>query len=148
MPFEVFDKRSATASKNPLVTIQKGGYFSLNRAAYQAMGEPEAVELLFDREEQLIGFRPADPTSPRAFPVRSQGKHSPSTLMITGRAFTKYYDIDASTARRYGVEMRDGVLVLDLKSESVDVTGPRAAMRSRLADNVQTSSPDKRESPM
>ena len=133
MPWQVFDKRAATASKNPLVTIQRGGHFSLNKAAYQAMGEPETVELLFDREEGLIGFRPVDATNPRGFPVRPQGKNSPTTFMVAGQAFAKHYEIDASTARRYGVEMKDGILILDLNSESVDVTGPRSAMRSRLA---------------
>jgi hypothetical protein len=131
MPFEVFDKRAATASKNPMVTIQKSGSFSLNRAAHKLLGEPETVELLFDREEKLVGFRAVSSTSPRAYPVRPQGKNA-ATFMIAGQAFAKYYDLDTTTARRYSVEMRNEILVLDLKSESVDVTGPRAAMKSRL----------------
>ena len=131
MPFEVFDKRAATASKNPMVSIQKQGSFSLNRAAYKLMGEPETVELLFDAGEKLIGFREAAANSPRAYPVRPQGKNA-ATFMIAGQAFTKYYDIDTSTARRYSVEMQDGILILDLKGESTVVTGPRAAMKSRL----------------
>ncbi len=131
MPFEVFDRKAATASKNPMVSIQKQGSFSLNKAAYQLLGEPETVELLFDSEEQRIGFRPVSPNSPRAYPVRPQGK-SAATFMIAGQAFTKYYDIDTSVARRYSVEMQDGILVIDLKSESTVVTGPRAAMKSRL----------------
>ncbi len=126
MPFEVFDKRAATATKSPMATIQKRGMFSINRAAYQALGEPESVELLYDPEEKLIGFRPVSPTSPRAFPVRAQGAND-STFMIAGRAFTQNYGLDTEVARRYAVEMKDGILVLDLKSDSVDVTGPRAA---------------------
>lgn len=131
MPFEVFDKRAATASKNPMISIQKQGSFSLNRAAHKLMGEPETVELLFDPEEKLIGFREVAANSPRAYPVRPQGKNA-ATFMIAGQAFTKYYDIDTSTARRYSVEMQDGILILDLKGESTVVTGPRAAMKSRL----------------
>jgi len=130
--FEVFDKRAATATKNPMVTVQRGGNFSLNRAAYQAMGEPETVELLFDRENRFIGFRPVPSTSARGFPVRPQGKASPTTFMIAGHAFAKHYEIDASTARRYGVQMQDDILVLDLNAPSIDVTGPRSAMKSRL----------------
>ncbi len=131
MGFEVFDKRAATSSKTPMVTIQKGGHFSLNRAAYEAVGTPEAVELLYDREEKLIGFRPASPDLPRAYPVKSLGTNATGRL-VAGQAFCKYYDIDASVARRYTVEMQDGILVLDLKGESNIVTGPRAAMKSRL----------------
>jgi hypothetical protein len=132
MPFEVFDKRAATATKSPMVTIQRGGHFSLNKPAYQAMGEPETVELLFDREERLVGFRPISSTSPRGFPVKPQGKKSPTTFMVAGKAFAKHYELDVSTARRYGVEMKDGILVLDLNGPSIDVTGPRATMKSRL----------------
>jgi hypothetical protein len=129
--FEVFDKKSATSSKTPMVTIQKDGPFSLNKAAYDAMGAPEYVELLYDRAEKLIGFRPASPDSPRAYEVKAQGKNS-TGKQIPGRAFANFYDLDVAVARRYRVEMRDGILVLDLKGDSVVVTGPRAAMKSRL----------------
>ncbi len=132
MPFEVFDKRAARSTKNPMITIQRGGNFSLNKAAYEEIEGPESVELLFDREKRLIGFRPVSSNSPRGFPVRPQGKHAPSTFMIAGQAFAKHYELDVSTARRYGVETRDGILVLDLNSPSIEVTGPRSAMKSRL----------------
>jgi hypothetical protein len=131
MPFEVFDKKSASASKHPMVSILKQGSFTLNRAAHKLLDEPEMVELLFDPDEKLIGFREVPASNPRAYPVRPQGQNA-ATFMVAGQAFTKHYDIDTSTARRYSVEMRDNILVLDLKSDSTDVTGPRAAMKSRL----------------
>lgn len=131
MSFEVFDKRAAVATKNPMVTIQKGGSFSLNRAAYELLGSPETVELLFDPNERLIGFRPVSSSNPRAYPIRPQGKNA-ATFMIAGRAFGKHYKLDTSIARRYSTERRDDILVLDLKSDSIDVTGPRASMKSRL----------------
>jgi len=129
--FEVFDKRASTSSKTPMVTIQKGGHFSLNKAAYEAVGAPDTMELLYDRDEKLIGFQPAAPTSPRAYPVKMLGANATGRL-VAGQAFCKYYDIDASVARRYEVRMSDGILVLDLKGESNVVTGPRSAMKSRL----------------
>lgn len=138
MEFETFDKRAATTNPNPMVTIQRGGHFSLNKAAYRAMGEPETVELLFSRPNSVIGFRPVTSTSPRGFPVKPQGKNAPTTFMIAGQAFAKHYELDVSTARRYGVEVKDGILVLDLNSASIDVTGPRSAMKSRLAGEQPT----------
>lgn len=131
MPFEAFDKRSATSSKQPMITIQRGGPFSLNRAAHEALESPAYVELLYDPTERLIGFKPSSPESPRAFPVRPQGKNA-ATFTVAGRAFAKHYDLDVSTARRYAAKMMQDMLVLDLKGDSVDVTGPRAAMKSRL----------------
>jgi hypothetical protein len=109
-----------------MVTIQSGGAFSLNKAAHELAGSPEAVELLYDPDEKLIGFRPAEMTSPRAFPVRPQGKNA-TTFLIAGKSFSNYYKLDTRHARRYAVGMQDGILVLDLNSDSVDVTGPRAA---------------------
>lgn len=134
MPFETFDKRTAAATKAPMATIQRQGSFSLNKAAHTDLGNPEAVELLFDRDNQLIGFKPVAPTSPRAFPVRPQGANA-GTLMIAGQAFTKYYGIDTSKARRYPVEVQDdgngGILVLDLKGDSVEVTSPAERRKTR-----------------
>jgi hypothetical protein len=130
MPFEEFDKRSAIASKTPFVTIQMSGLFTMNGAAYELMGKPEAVTLLYDKEEQLIGFKPANKDRPRAYPVRPMAK-SQSTYTVAGQAFKNHYGIDTSVARRYGVEMRDGVMVVDLKSESIEGTGPRRRGRQR-----------------
>jgi len=125
MQWQTFDKRSAAASKSPFVTVQKNnGPISLNKAAHELMGSPEAVELMFEPNRKLIGFKPVQPTSPKAFPVRPQGKNA-ATLMVAGQAFTKYYGIDTRVARRYPVEMRDGVLVLDLNGESIEVVSNR-----------------------
>lgn len=129
MPFEEFDKRAAVASKSPFVTIQRKGIFSMNQAAYLLMGSPEAVTLMFDSEEGLVGFKPTTTSSPRAFPVRPQ--QNGVTYVVAGQAFSKHYGIDTSVARRYGVEARDNILVLDLNSESTDATGPRARSRNR-----------------
>jgi hypothetical protein len=125
MAFEVYDKRRASASKHPYVTMQRRGPFSFNRAAYELMGSPEAIELLYDRDEERIGFRPASPDRPQAFPVRAQGKNS-VTHIVAGQSFTNHYGLDTSVARRYPVRMEDKILVLDLRGDSVEVTGPRA----------------------
>lgn len=135
MKFRVFDKKAATLNKNPMATIQRGGHFSLNKAAFLALGEPETVEVLFAEEERVIGFRTVSSTSPRGFSVKPQGRKSPTTFMIAGQAFAKHYGLDVSIARRYGVEVNEeGVLMIDLNGPSIDVTGPRSTMKSRLAD--------------
>jgi hypothetical protein len=125
MGFEVYDKRRASVSKHPYVTMQRRGPFSFNRAAYELMGSPEAIELLYDRDEERIGFRPASPDRPQAFPVRAQGKNS-VTHIVAGQSFANHYGLDVSVARRYPVRMEDEILVLDLRGDSVEATGPRA----------------------
>ncbi|MFC3297821.1 hypothetical protein ACFOD2_16695 [Clavibacter michiganensis subsp. insidiosus] len=54
------------------MTIQKRGLMSINRAAYEAIGKPEGVELLWDPERKLIGFRPAPLTKSERLPRRTQ----------------------------------------------------------------------------
>ncbi len=126
MPFERFDKRSVPIAENPFVTIQMRGPLSLNYSAYRTLGEPEAVELLYDRESETVGLRPVSPKESYAFPVRPQGRKDkrPSNYVIAGQAFTKHYGIDTSVAKRYPAEMQGDVLAVDLKRGTV-ATGPR-----------------------
>ncbi len=127
MPFERFDKRSVPIAENPFVTIQMRGPMSLNYSAYKILGEPEAVELLYDREDKIVGLRPVSPKEAYAFPVRPQGRKDkrPSNYVVAGQAFTKHYGIDTSVAQRYPAELREDVLAVDLKRGTV-ATGPRA----------------------
>lgn len=126
--FELFDRSSAPGPAIPFVTIQRRGLLSLNRGAYDALGAPVAVELLFNRERRVIAIRPADPASPRAYTLRQQGGAGGSkTYLLGGAAFATHYGIDTSVARRYGVERRGEMLLVDLEQEgAVVVTSPRA----------------------
>jgi hypothetical protein len=86
----------------------------LNQDAYEALGRPEAVEMLFDRDEQVMGLRAAPKlTTPHAYAVRAQ-KNS-SSLLVSGRAFNQHYGLTADTTRRYPATMIDDVLAIDLK---------------------------------
>jgi hypothetical protein len=129
--WETFKRRSAPVSKQPLVTIQKRGTMSFNGAAYAALGEPAALELLFDRTEQLVGFRAAEPATPDAYALRKQGRAA--NYIVSGQAFTQYFEIATDTARRYPAELRDGVLVVDLKQPGMDATGVRARSKKGAA---------------
>src|SRR5260221_10595259 len=121
--FEVFDKYHSRSVKEIFVTIQRRGNFSLNRAAFQALGSPQFIELLFNRAKHLIGFRPTDSANGRAIPIRKQG--SSDSYMIAGLTFTKEYEIDTSVARRYTAKMQNHMLVVDLKSLSTDAIGTK-----------------------
>jgi len=122
--FEVFDRYHSRSVKDLFVTIQRRGNFSLNRAAFQAMGGPQAVELLFNRAKRLIAFRPTDPGNAHAVPVRKQGQSE--SYLVAGLTFTKEYDIDTNVARRYSAKMQGNMLIVDLKDTSADATGPRS----------------------
>lgn len=124
-----FDKYATPTPGEPFVTIQRGGkLITLNGAAYRALESPEAVELLYDPDERLVGLRPADSRSARAYIVRQMAK-STSTHTIAGAAFVQHWGIDTSIALRYPAYMDDGCLVIDLKQKGADVTGVRSRIK-------------------
>jgi len=125
MPFETFKRQRAPVSKDPAVTIQKRGTFSLNKPAYDELQSPEALEMLCDRENQLIGMRKVDPSTDHAYIVRPLGRGG-NNWLISGRAFTVFYDIPTETARRWPGRMDGDMLVVDLKQSGVEVTGNRS----------------------
>jgi hypothetical protein len=115
--FEVFMGRVAPVPRDAALTIYPRGVFSINRAACNALGEPAAVELLFDRTEQLIGLRGVSVQVPHAYPLRSQS--ASSSVLVSGRAFTRHFGISTDVARRYSAKMIGDVLAVDVKEQGV-----------------------------
>jgi hypothetical protein len=111
--FERFTGSHAPLNKVPSVTIQKRGMLSLNRAAYDLLKRPQAVQLYFSANEQAIGITPSDPKAPDAIIIRKQ--KSSASYIIAGMAFTKWYGIDSSSARRYEATAEGEELYVDLK---------------------------------
>jgi hypothetical protein len=125
--FERFDKRHAPIGGSPFVTIQRGGrVMTINRVAYEMLGSPEAVELLYSKKNRVIGLREVSKKEPFAFPLRPQGRKGvqPSNYLVAVQAFTKHYGLDTSVAMRYPVEMQDDILTISLERGTV-ATGPR-----------------------
>lgn len=88
------------------------------------MGSPEAIELMYAPDEQIMGFRAADPDVEHAYPIRAMGK-SGTTYLVSGRAFTQYFNINTDVARRYTAYLEGDALCIDLRGPSTDVTGNR-----------------------
>lgn len=124
MAFEVFNKRMAPLAKAPSITIQKRGIFSVNKAAHKLIGEPDSVELLFDRDNGLIALRPS--MEPHAYAFRPQSSRADTgQVVLSATAFTQYYDIDTTVSRRYEPFAQDGMLCIDLRGRSAEVIGNR-----------------------
>lgn len=125
MGFEVFDKRMAPLAKAPSVTIQKRGIFSINKAAHKLIGEPASVELLFDKDNQVVALRESD--QPHAYTVRPQSaRKDTGQVIMSATAFTQFYDIDTTISRRYKPYEQDGMLCIDLKGPSIEIVGNRS----------------------
>ena len=111
--FETFTRKAGQVDLRPLVTLQRRGVLTLNRAAYEAMGSPQAAELLFDRANRVIGIRPINPDAAHAYPLRKQPDSS--TYVITAKSFTKAYAIPRDVTRRWEAAVRDGMLTIELE---------------------------------
>ena len=110
--FEVYDRKSKPVVTQPLVTLQASGTFSMNRAAYEALCSPNAVDLLYDSEERIVGFRAAEEEDPHSYPIKPQ--QNSLNYQTAGRAFCNYYGIEIGTARRFAAKMFDDILAIDL----------------------------------
>ncbi|WP_144721717.1 hypothetical protein [Agrococcus jejuensis] len=134
MGFEVFDKRMAPLAKAPSITIQKKGIFSINRAAHKLIGEPETVELLFDKDAKIIAMKPSSES--HAYNIRPQASSSENGQMIlSASAFTQFYDVDTEVSRRYKPYEQDGMLCIDLRGPSVAVKGNRTKQKDPADDS-------------
>lgn len=135
MPFETFKRQRLKPGTDPLITIQKKGVLSLNRAAYSALGDPEAVELLYDQEANLVGLRKVDSEVEHAYTIRTFGKGG--TWLVSGTAFTNYYDIDTSVPTRRLGQMRDDILVIDLNDPGTPVVSNRRAAKADQSQELR-----------
>lgn len=136
MGFELFQKGSAPVATVPSVTIQKRGLFSLNDAAAQLLGDPEAVQFLWDAQKRLIALRAARLDEPNAYPLREQNptKRRPDgkrgARLAAGTLFTKFIGLDTTIARRWIPRIEDSMLVIDLNEEGALVVGNRNRSRT------------------
>lgn len=135
--FETFTKRLIPLVKQPSLTIQKRGTMSINKAAHVALGEPEAVELLYDADEKIIGIRGVDREVGHAYPLR--GTPNDSSYVLSGRAFTAYYGIPTVESTRFEAAMIDDVLCVDLNQSGQVVTSNR---RSKREDSGESDPAD------
>jgi hypothetical protein len=129
--FERFTKRMVPLTKSPYVTLQKRGIMSLNKSAWVLMDSPAAVEFFYDAQEKIIAMRGIDPAAEHAYPMR--GVKTDGPFVVSGTAFTKYYEIPTEVSTRYPAYIEDGYLCVDLKQEGTEVTSNRVRRDSKNA---------------
>lgn len=123
--FEVFTGKN-TQAVTPALTIDRRGNIRLTRAAYKELGEPSAVQLLYDHESKTIGLRPAERGGADSYAVRVG-----SSITVSGMAFVRHYGIvpvdeRSSSAYRWPAKVRDGILCVDVSEPGRPVTSNRA----------------------
>lgn len=73
------------------VSLNHKSIFAFNRYAFDALGEAEAVVLLLDKINSLIGFRPAHPRLDNAFPLKCKNKYG--SYIIRANLFCIHHGI-------------------------------------------------------
>src|SRR5262245_30387780 len=111
--FEEFTGRWRQQATGPKASIQRRGTMSLNKAAFEALGKPSHVLLLYDRTARVIGVKPADSSIKHAYPLRKQP--AADSYLFSGVTFLDYYHIPHDKLTAFDdVEAEDGVLILRL----------------------------------
>lgn len=131
--FETFSRSLLQLKAEPQITVLRRGNLSLNRSAYTALGSSDAVELLYDTCERIIGLRPTDPRAHNAYVFRQTAGSDKGPFVITAMAFTKFYGIDTSTSLRRNAYLDDGVLCVCLNDAATSVTSNRARRNDAVA---------------
>jgi hypothetical protein len=72
--WEVFTQRPNVRTDAIRVSLNKSGRFSLNQRAVESLQNAEKVELLFAKDNKLIGMRPCSPEVKNGHTLKKQGK--------------------------------------------------------------------------
>jgi hypothetical protein len=98
------------------VTLDRKGTLLLGRTVFERMRKPEAVVLLFDRLNGLIGVRPAPMHQPNAYPVIA--KSQVTYRVVRASRFCRHYGIRVPSTIAFDKPMieQDRTLVLNLRA--------------------------------
>ncbi len=116
--FQRYERQFGRRLPEPLVSLQRNGVLALNLAAYEALGRPEAIALLFDPDERIIGLQPTTPEDLHAFTVRKNPRAQHYALAM--KSFADHYGIALGETRRYRAEPMDGLLAVRLEQQPAD----------------------------
>jgi hypothetical protein len=98
------------------VTLNPRNVILLNGNIHEKLGYPEAVILLFDKVNSIIGLNPAPPSLSNAFPLKQKGRGRHRLVRATPFCKCHKIMVDGTTAFLNPEIDDDGVLRLDLNA--------------------------------
>ncbi|HID99978.1 MAG TPA: hypothetical protein EYP59_06780 [Thiotrichaceae bacterium] len=122
MAFKVFDKKPRRFwGEEPAIKIRKYGQICANRSLMEKFfKDTKFVELLWDKERQLVGFRPLSEPAPHAFRWSGQKKQKieQGSAFITAKSFLQFIGLEVERTQRYVARWDDseGLVVISLRS--------------------------------
>lgn len=118
MQWEIFTGKASARSGEGDVRITLGrNTFYLNGKAFEAFGSPDAVELMFEGNQRIIGLRPIAPDKRNAFRIRRHGSGG-NYKRIAVAAFCRHIRLDTRRTVLFDQPEIDneGVMRRDLNS--------------------------------
>lgn len=122
--FELFEK-GLRVQKGPQVTIQRAGNIGFNEASFRALGEPNSIELMYDKKQRVIGFRKAAEDSLYGCATRPSGPGRARSAVVSAKMFLMHFEIPFEVPLRYEAELVDGILIVDLKKPGQEAMSNR-----------------------
>lgn len=124
--FEVYQRYSSQAATDlgPWISISKAGDLGLSQSAFELLGRPNRVELMFAQSTRMIGLRACDDADRNGYAITRPG-YKKTAVRVGARAFCRHYGIDISQSRRYAAELMEDILAIDLRSNPAPATKGR-----------------------
>ena len=86
--FEIFEAGPVIQTHDRVhVTINKLGHIFLNRRMIEALGDPDAVTLMYDSRRSIIGVMPSPLHQRRSFPLRNKDGRRSAGRMVHAMNF-------------------------------------------------------------
>lgn len=106
--WQVFQgKKSAADTKEPMITIQRGGSLGLNKSAWRLLGQPERVVYLSDGSSRRFGIKKAEKDTPNSYPLRAQS--GGSSFVVSAKMFLTWAGIEfGEQVRRFPLKLENG----------------------------------------
>ena len=113
------------------VTLNPRGDFVINLRTFEHLNEPEAVELLFDRNRDEIGIKPSTVDRPNAILVHT--RHSRYNKVFRSLPFLRLHGILLESTVQFPKAFIDeeGILVLGLRDRVAAGHMPRKNGKAR-----------------
>ncbi len=98
------------------VTLNDKGRFYLNPTAMKALGEPDAVQVLYDRKQATVGLIRTPIDKPGSYRLKRKGDSSPNGRVLHALSFCRKYRIQPKSVVMFtdAKVNKDGILILDL----------------------------------
>jgi hypothetical protein len=114
--WENFENRDAKHHDEIYATLSTRGDIYLNSRAYKALGEPDSVMLMYDRQLNVVGIKAAISGHKRGFRLFSKNGGKCKGRGVYAAQFCRHFSIRPDRTCSFpSVKLTDdGVLVLDL----------------------------------